>query len=144
MIGIHGDAVIVARAARVQFSTDDLLDEINDASPESGLLDPHECRISRSTRTAHGLVAWDFPPQAILPSPRSAVCIIAMSVEPREIGEAVRSACPHPITLNSFLSNDKSPSTPPADQAAKYWRDCVRAGRAIVLSENLIRPGLAS
>jgi hypothetical protein len=34
-------------------------------------------RISRSTRTAHGLVACNFPPQAILlPSPRSAVCII--------------------------------------------------------------------
>jgi hypothetical protein len=49
-------------------------------------------RISRSTRTAHGLVACNFPPQAILlPSPRSAVCIIAMSVEPREIGGA---ACP--------------------------------------------------
>ena len=50
---------------------------------------------SRSTRTAHGLVVCNFPPQAIsLPSPRSAVCIIAMSVEPREIGEAVRPACP--------------------------------------------------
>src|SRR6478609_7787529 len=34
-------------------------------------------RISRSTRTAHGLVACNFPPQAILlPSPRSAVYII--------------------------------------------------------------------
>ena len=64
-------------------------------------------RISRSTRTAHGLVACNFPPQAILlPSPRSAVCIIAMSVEPREIGEATRSACPHSIALNSFLSKD--------------------------------------
>jgi hypothetical protein len=45
--------------------------------------------ISHSTRTAHGLVVYNCPPQAILlPSPRSAVCIIAMSVEPREIGEA--------------------------------------------------------
>src|SRR5229473_5443998 len=45
-------------------------------------------RISRSTRTAHGLVACNFPPQAVLlPSRRSAVCIIAMSVVPREIGE---------------------------------------------------------
>ena len=30
-----------------------------------------------------------------------------MSVEPREIGEAARSACPHPIALNSFLSKDR-------------------------------------
>jgi hypothetical protein len=38
-------------------------------------------RISRSTRTAHGPVACNFPPRAkLLPSPRSAVCIIAMSV----------------------------------------------------------------
>ena len=59
--------------------------------------------ISRSTRTAHGLVACNLPPQAILlPSPRSAVCIIAMSVKPREIGEAARSACPHPIALIHF------------------------------------------
>ena len=53
-------------------------------------------RISRSTRTAHGLVAYNFPLQAILlPSPRSAVCIIAMSVEPREIGEAARLSPPN-------------------------------------------------
>jgi len=45
--------------------------------------------ISHSTRTAHDLVVYNCPSQAILlPSPRSAVCIIAMSVEPREIGEA--------------------------------------------------------
>src|SRR5438105_2569192 len=44
-------------------------------------------RISRSKRTALGLVAYNFPRQAILlPSRRSAVCIIAISVEPREIG----------------------------------------------------------
>jgi hypothetical protein len=30
-----------------------------------------------------------------------------MSVEPREIGEAARSACPHPIALKSFLSKDR-------------------------------------
>jgi hypothetical protein len=29
-----------------------------------------------------------------------------MSVEPREIGVAARSACPHPIALNSFLNKD--------------------------------------
>jgi hypothetical protein len=64
-------------------------------------------RISRSTRTAHGLVAYTFPSRAtLLPSRSSAVCIIAMSVEPREIGEAVRSACPHPIAGNLFLSKD--------------------------------------
>jgi hypothetical protein len=42
----------------------------------------------------------------LIASPRSAVCIIAMSVEPREIGEAARSACPNPFALNSFLSKD--------------------------------------
>jgi hypothetical protein len=42
----------------------------------------------------------------IIASPRSAAFIIAMSVEPREIGEAARSACPHPIARKSFLSND--------------------------------------
>ena len=31
-----------------------------------------------------------------------------MSVEPHEIGEAARSACPHPIALNSFLSKDRT------------------------------------
>ena len=42
-------------------------------------------RISRSTRTARGPVAYNFLPQAIsLPFPRSAACIIAMSVEPRD------------------------------------------------------------
>jgi hypothetical protein len=30
-----------------------------------------------------------------------------MSVEPHEIGEAARSACPHLISLNSFLSKDR-------------------------------------
>jgi hypothetical protein len=29
-----------------------------------------------------------------------------MSVEPREMGEAARSACPHRIAPNSFLSKD--------------------------------------
>ena len=50
-------------------------------------------RIFRSTRTVHGLVLYSDPPQAItlLPSRRSAACIIAMSVEPRKIGEAARS-----------------------------------------------------
>jgi hypothetical protein len=83
--------------------------------PQRASLAPRNCRaifniimtperISRSTRTAHGLVACNFPPQVILlPSPRSVVCIIAMSVESREIGEAARSACPRPIALNSFL-----------------------------------------
>jgi transposase InsO family protein len=42
----------------------------------------------------------------LIASPRSAVCIIAMSVEPREIGEAARSARPNPFALNSFLSKD--------------------------------------
>jgi transposase InsO family protein len=50
-------------------------------------------RVFRSTRTVHGLVLYSYPPQAItlLPSRRSAACIIAMSVEPRKIGEAARS-----------------------------------------------------
>src|SRR6266849_4826170 len=61
-------------------------------------------RISRSTRTAHGLDGCNFPPQAILlPSQRSAACIIAMSVEPREIGEAARSACPHQPNCPQFI-----------------------------------------
>jgi len=38
------------------------------------------------------LVQYSYPPQAItsLPSRRSVACIIAMSVEPRKIGEAAR------------------------------------------------------
>jgi putative transposase len=53
--------------------------------------------ISRSTRTAHGLVLYSYPPQAIsLPSPRSAVSIIATSVEPREIGAAAISSLSTP------------------------------------------------
>jgi len=49
-----------------------------------------------SLKDCPGLVACNFPPQAILlPSWRSVGYIIAMSVEPREIGEAARSACPH-------------------------------------------------
>ena len=50
-------------------------------------------RIFRSTRIAHGLVRYSHPPQAITlsPSRRSGACIIAMSVEPREMGEAARS-----------------------------------------------------
>ena len=52
-------------------------------------------RIFRSARTAHGLVPYSLPPPAtLLPSRRSAVCIIAMSVEPREMGEAARSLVP--------------------------------------------------
>ena len=55
------------------------------------------------TRTACGLVAYNFPRQArSFPFRRSAVCIIAMSVEPREIGEAARFPLSHPIALNSF------------------------------------------
>src|SRR5260370_26101063 len=53
-------------------------------------------RISRSTRIAHGLVACNFPPQAILlPSPRSAVCIIARRVVPRGIGGTLRMSPPN-------------------------------------------------
>lgn len=49
-------------------------------------------RIFRSTRIAHGLVPYSYPPQAItsLPSRRWAGCIIAMSVELREVGESAR------------------------------------------------------
>ena len=54
-------------------------------------------RISRSTRTAHCLVACNFPPPVtLLPSPGSAVCIIAMSVEPHETGEAAGSSLSPP------------------------------------------------
>jgi hypothetical protein len=61
-------------------------------------------RISRSTRTAHGLVACNFPLQAILlPSPRSAVCIIAMSAERREIGAAARSRLSPPNCPQFFF-----------------------------------------
>jgi hypothetical protein len=48
-------------------------------------------RIFRSTRIAHGLVRYSYPPQVISPSRRRAACIVAMSVEPREIGKAARS-----------------------------------------------------
>ena len=53
-------------------------------------------RISRSTRIVHGIVPYSYPSQAItlLPSRRSAACIIAMSVEPRKMGE-VGAACPY-------------------------------------------------
>ena len=48
-------------------------------------------RIFRSTRTAHGPVACNFPPQAtLLPSRRWVVSITAMSVEPRKIGAVAR------------------------------------------------------
>ena len=59
-------------------------------------------RIFRSTRTVHGLVLCSYPPQAItlLPSRRSAACIIAMSVEPRKIGEAARYLSLPSIALN--------------------------------------------
>jgi hypothetical protein len=47
-------------------------------------------RIFRSTRIAHGLELYSYPPQAItsLRSRRWAGCIIAMSVELREVGES--------------------------------------------------------
>jgi hypothetical protein len=50
-------------------------------------------RIFRSTRTARGLVLYNYPPQAITLSPcrRSVACTIAMSVDPREIGKATHS-----------------------------------------------------
>src|ERR1700704_5775859 len=50
-------------------------------------------RIFRLTRIAHGLVLYSYPPQAITlsPSRRSAACTIAMSVAPREMGEAAPS-----------------------------------------------------
>jgi Integrase core domain len=78
----------------------------------------HDARTHLSlNKTAHGLVAGNFPPQAILlPSPRSAVCMIAMSVEPGEIGKAARSACPHPIAPNSFLSKDNMAHADLADR----------------------------
>jgi hypothetical protein len=51
-------------------------------------------RIFRSTRTVRGLVLYSYPAQAIilLPSRRSATCIIAMSVEPRKLGDPVYRA----------------------------------------------------
>jgi hypothetical protein len=54
-------------------------------------------RISHSTRIVHGRVPYSYPSQAItlLPSPRSAACTIAMSVEPRKMGEAAPT-CPYP------------------------------------------------
>ena len=61
--------------------------------------------ISRSTRTAHGLVACNFPPSAtLLPSPRSAVCIIATSVELHDWRGGTLS--PTQLPFNSFLSKD--------------------------------------
>jgi len=52
-------------------------------------------RIFRSTRIVHDLVPYSHPSKAItsLPSPRSAACIIAMSVELRKMGEVARG--PH-------------------------------------------------
>jgi hypothetical protein len=68
-------------------------------------------RISRSIRTAHGLVARNFPPLAtLLPSPRSAVCIIAMSVEPREIGTAAGSSL-SPPNCSQFIFEQGHPET---------------------------------
>ena len=44
-------------------------------------------RISRSTRTVHGLASYKLPrPATSLPSQRLAACIIAMSAEPPEGG----------------------------------------------------------
>src|SRR2546430_17718642 len=65
-------------------------------------------RIFRSTRTARGVVLYNYPPQAITLSPcrKSVACIIAMSVEPREIGKATHSYLFS--TLNSFLSKDSA------------------------------------
>ena len=83
-------------------------------------------RISRSTRTAHGLVACNFPPRAtLLPSPRSAVCIIAMSVGPREIGEAARFSlsppnCPEFIFEQGHCDGSNITSTSPS--RASEWR----------------------
>jgi len=49
-------------------------------------------RIFRSARTARGLVPYNLPrPATSLPSRRLAVYIIAMSVAPREMGEAAPS-----------------------------------------------------
>jgi putative transposase len=58
----------------------------------------HDARTHLSLkRTVHGLVLYSYPAQAIilLPSRRSAACIIAMSVEPRKLGE-VHATCPCP------------------------------------------------
>jgi hypothetical protein len=50
---------------------------------------------ARTHLSLNGLVACNFPLQAILlPSPRSAGCIIAMSVEPREIARWHASLVP--------------------------------------------------
>ncbi len=60
-------------------------------------------RIFRSARIVHGLVPCNYPSQAVtsLPSPRSAACTIAMSVEPRKMGEAARCClCPNRAKSN--------------------------------------------
>ena len=59
-------------------------------------------RISRSTRIVHGLVPYSYPSQAItlLPSRRSAACIIAMSVEPRRMRGGTVLLVPAPMAPN--------------------------------------------
>ena len=58
-------------------------------------------RIFRSTRIAHGLVLYSYPPQAItsLRSRRWAGCIIAMSVELHKMGEAALRPSPNRAKL---------------------------------------------
>jgi transposase InsO family protein len=84
--------------------------------------------ISRSTRTAHDLVACNFPPQAILlHSPRSAVCIIAMSVEPRELlqppdGHADFGVASHSDFAGRHLLRASQGHLEPARRAARNVR----------------------
>jgi hypothetical protein len=75
---------------------------------KGGTVKPVRCaimtpeRISRSTRTVHGLVLCSYPSQALtlLPPRRLVACIIAMSVELRKIGEATRGRPCLPIAPN--------------------------------------------
>jgi hypothetical protein len=66
-------------------------------------------RISRSTRTARGLVRCSYPSRAttLLPFRRSAACIIAMSVELRKMGEAARAVLASQSRQIDFLSKDR-------------------------------------
>jgi len=59
-------------------------------------------RISRSTRIVHGLVPYSYPFKAttLLPSRRSVACIIAMSVELREMGRGGTVFSLFPIAPN--------------------------------------------
>src|SRR5262249_50236080 len=76
-------------------------------------------RISRSTRIVHGLVLYSYPPQAttLWPSRRSAACIIAMSVEPRKMGE-VALGCMSP-TLNRVKLNFEQGQVPVVPAASR-------------------------